>query len=295
MIHLPRDIFITFIEKMDENQKSSLSPTVEMLPYTDLGELAIKPLYESLVGKYANGDSKFSCFNCPKGCKPYYFEHTNSCTSCVTNYKESNNIRSSFHVMNCPTCFDEACGLCSKLLIDHIGVDQSCPPKTVISEEVKELGRKSVPPLLYCKTCTRPIEWIEACAHLQCPCGTHFCGRCEEILPLINGTRYLHNCKVGGVGTNYFRALNEHELASAQYGEVNPAKSHDISATRSKFLLRKVWFGKLKSDCISKKYRMKQGRILVERNIQQEFDREFQIEQDFRIAREIEIQWMNDH
>jgi hypothetical protein len=277
MVHIQRDLFISFIRRFDKSQALKKHSSL----FVDLDEAPIEQVYDEIVKKCVQTSTNHRVFKCPKGCTPTYFEISSYCMFCSQKY--DNLEASHYHDMYCSTCFESACGLCSEPLEAHIGKRQLCKPKLVISKEIIEAGLQCSPPILYCPSCSLSIEWAEGCAHITCPCGTHFCAQCYQHLPLRideNGlnTRYIHLCPrtfasfLGSRdGTQYY-----HNDADESINDINPASWHIISSGIDAFKYREKFFRKLKNKGIDKSV------------IKKMFNPQFQIEFDHRMATQLE-------
>ena len=178
--------------------------------------------------------SRFSCPNagCAKRGDPWIFELDYGCYHCVANRKEGKTTH--FHALECPSCHDYACGLCSQPRSAHLGGTEVCPKEMVITEAEREEARKT--DTFFCGACNIPCQRTAGCPHLRCQCGYHFCTLCEQELKWneASGSYYLHDCaKRGQPGAGYFATAAEvavHGIALPQgwAHDMNPDIRHVI-------------------------------------------------------------------
>jgi hypothetical protein len=217
-IHLNFMLFSTFAQKINRKEVKEVQ-----LLYNENRDRAIRrtPWFHST-----------ECLSCTHP-KPFFFKISNHCFDCVVNFR--NGRVTNFHSTNCVKCGIEVCGICSKPKDQHNLEQEFCPRIQRITEEERVEGRKNG--FLFCRVCDQAIEWTDGCPHLKCPkCHHHFCGNCEEALPLktrgIQATRYDHVCVQGGRANIYFQdaieAINEGVEAPLGLPEYNPAINHEL-------------------------------------------------------------------
>lgn len=204
-IHIPYAAVCNFVKKVFAEQEAAKEKATKDLSLLDRRKmedqsmLPIGKLYNNTRFRAAMSNPDFQAFRCPNDkcpCaeEPRFFEPHSSCTKCISDFKSG--AISRYHVMQCPSCSTEACGLCNKPRADHSIDGEVCPRKSIITEEMRVEGRKQLPkPILYCKICDVACIRDEGCAHLTCICGHHFCALCEEPMPKGDMGRYGgHKC-----------------------------------------------------------------------------------------------------
>jgi hypothetical protein len=193
----------------------------------------------------ARRDRTVNIFTCPKeSCKqhhtPYIYKASPYCSDCCSTYRTGG--VSHYHVFSCPTCEEEACGLCSRPKAEHTGETKVCPRAGRVSAADRAAARaegKNV----FCPCCDQAVSRVkddgtlDGCPHLTCPlCREHFCANCEQLLPVDprTGSRYVHECPNAGGDNHYFLhpAAVDFEVpvgAGRMAVEVNPARDHMIA------------------------------------------------------------------
>jgi hypothetical protein len=242
-IHLPFNAFCSFmtqVNKEKEVAKLAARPVQGLLAFAEEEELDIVARYNRIRSAAAKRNSMLLPFTCPNAeCKcssePRFFEHSPECKGCVETAKSGG--LSHFHQMRCIDCTTVACGLCSKPKSAHIGERELCPREKRVTAEERAEARKEGN--LFCPCCETAIQWMDGCPHLTCgACQFHFCGNCEQNLPVDprTGSRYTHVCPNPGRANAYF-----HTAAQAAGGVVyiphghrehNPAITHAIFDSR---------------------------------------------------------------
>ena len=242
-IHLPFNAFCSFmtqVNKEKEAEKLKARPACGLLSVAEEEELDIVARYNRVRTAAAKRNPLLLSFTCPKAeCKcssePRFFEHSPECKGCVETAKSGG--VSHFHEMRCIDCATEACGLCSKPKSAHIGERELCPREKRVSAEERAEARKEGN--LFCPACDTAIQWMDGCPHLTCgACQYHFCGNCEQTLPVDprTGSRYTHVCPNPGRANAYFHTATQAAggvvYVPRGHAEYNPVRYHAIFDSR---------------------------------------------------------------
>ncbi|KAK0222563.1 hypothetical protein EDD85DRAFT_779417 [Armillaria nabsnona] len=109
--------------------------------------------------------------------QPQVFGHCKT-PDCTQIYRKSE----SPSLLRCPSCFSEICSSCSEN--PHVGMgceEARIFNNTAEQERLSEAWITQQPGIKKCPTCSRLLEKIAGCNHMQCPCGAHICWRCMGI------------------------------------------------------------------------------------------------------------------
>jgi hypothetical protein len=241
MIHLSFRAVCHFVQNVFKEEESAKErPRVALVPLMeDKSKLPIDMFYNFARASAAMRNPKLMAFRCPnEEClcaeEPRFFEPHAMCTGCVASFKAGE--VTYFHMMRCMSCPTVACGLCNKPRAKHVGEREMCPRVKKITAEVRAAGR--IEGTLFCPACEVPIQWMDGCPHLTCKCGYHFCGNCEQELPVqATGTRYTHECPNPARANAYFhtpaQAAAHGAMGVRGIREVNPTAHHMIWTSQS--------------------------------------------------------------
>ena len=100
------------------------------------------------------------------------------------------------HRVLCPDCKEPTCTVCRSKTY-HEG--RPCPGPYDAADEMDDATREAIfADSIRCPGCRHAVSKTEACDHMECKCGTHFCYRCAQ--KLNPRDPYRHTCPDGLAG-----------------------------------------------------------------------------------------------